>query len=81
MLTHVLRKLPFSYTVNHLIFTVSKFGNFKKLAYWRSLILAVSQFKIFQSYILFLTGATIKGKNMLPLGSIFFPFIVAPVKK
>ena len=27
-----------------------------------------------------LIGATFKGKNMLPMGSIFFPLIVAPVK-
>ena len=27
-----------------------------------------------------LKGATIKGKNMLPLGSIFFPLRVAPIK-
>ena len=25
-------------------------------------------------------GATLKGKNMLPMGSIFFPLIVAPFK-
>ena len=24
--------------------------------------------------------ATIKGKNMLPIGSIFFPFKVAPIR-
>ena len=31
-------------TVNHFIFTASKFGVFKRLTYWRSLILAVFQF-------------------------------------
>ena len=28
-----------------------------------------------------LIGATFKGKNILPMGSIFFPLIVAPFKK
>ena len=28
----------------------------------------------------FLKGATIKGKNMLPIRSIFFPFKVAPMR-
>ena len=28
--------------VNHLIFVASKFGRFKRLTYWRILILAVS---------------------------------------
>ena len=27
-----------------------------------------------------LKGASIKGKNMLPMGSIFFPLIVAPMR-
>ena len=36
--------LIFHCTVNCLIFTASKFGDFKRLAYWCSLILAVSQF-------------------------------------
>ena len=27
-----------------------------------------------------LKGATIKGKNMLPIGSIFFPFKVVPMR-
>ena len=27
-----------------------------------------------------LLGATLTGKNMLPIGSIFFPLIVAPFK-
>ena len=31
-------------TVKHLIFAASKFGDFKRLKDWRSLILAVSQF-------------------------------------
>ena len=31
--------------VNHLIFAASTFGDFKRLPYWRNLILAVSQFR------------------------------------
>ena len=31
-------------TVNHIIFASSKFGDFKRMTYWSSLILAVSQF-------------------------------------
>ena len=27
-----------------------------------------------------LKGATIKGKNMLPIGSIFFPLKIAPMR-
>ena len=41
------------------IFAASKFVTFKRLTYWRSLILAVSQ------VIIFLIGASIKGKNIL----------------
>ena len=33
-------------TVNHLILAASKFVGFKRLAYWCSLILAVSQFNV-----------------------------------
>ena len=33
-------------TVNHLIFEASNFGDFNTLTYWRSLILAVSQFNV-----------------------------------
>ena len=33
-------------------------------------------FKLFSIII----GATLKGKNMLPMGSIFFPLIVVPFK-
>ena len=38
---HVIGSFIYHY---HFIFMASKFGNFKRLAYWRSLILAVSQF-------------------------------------
>ena len=43
-------------TLKHLIFTASKFCDFKRLIYWRSLI----------------WRTTLKGKNKLPLGSISF---------
>ena len=37
---------PILYTVNHIVFTVSKFGDFKRLTYWRSLILVASLFNV-----------------------------------
>ena len=39
-------------TIKHLIFGASKFCDFKRLIYWYSLILAVSQFHAFYSYFL-----------------------------
>ena len=38
--------LNWLYTVNNLMFVVSKFGNFKGLIYWLSLILVVSQLNV-----------------------------------
>ena len=58
-----------------------RIGDFKRLAYRRSLILAVSQFNALWKLVSILIGATIKWKNMLPIGSIFFPLIVARSKK
>ena len=58
-------------TVNHLIFMASKFGEFKRLTFRRSLILAVSQFNALYSYFI-LIGLTLKGKNMLPMGAYSF---------
>ena len=55
------------HSVNILIFVASKFGDFKRLTYWRSLILAVSQ-----TLLAFFICATFKGKNMLGLGAYSF---------
>ena len=41
------------YTVNHLIIMASKLGYFKRLTYWRTLILGVSQINIPKRYHLF----------------------------
>ena len=68
-----------SCTVNHQIFANSKFGNFKRLTYWCSLILAVSQYNVIKVIFCSHSGY-FKGKNMLPKGSIFYPLIVAPFK-
>ena len=48
-----------SWTVKHLIFVASKFGDFKRLIYWRSLILAVSEFNAIYSLFSYIqmTGA------------------------
>ena len=48
----------------------SKFGDFKRLTYWRSFVLAVSQTKLL--YTCTLIEATFKGKNMLRMGSYYF---------
>ena len=37
------------------------------------------QKKKFSHWLILLKGATIKEKNMLPIGSIFFSLIVAPM--
>ena len=67
-----------SATVKQLICAASRFGDFKRLTYWCSLILTVSQFYAPQKSLLI--GTTLKGKNMLPMGSIFLPLKVAPFK-
>ena len=60
-------------TVNSLIFTAPKFGDFKILTYWCSLILVFSQSTVLLRYVLFsksiLKGATFKGKNILSFNS------------
>ena len=60
-----------------LIFAASKFGDFKRLINWHSLILAVSQFNALLKSFSILIWATVTGKNMLPMGSIFFPLMLA----
>ena len=64
-------------TVNHIIFVSSKFVDFKRMTYWSSLILAVSQFNALLNVFSIFKGTTFKGKN---IGSIFFPLIVALFK-
>ena len=56
----------------------SKVGDFKMLTYWCSLILAVFSFYCPSKLFSILIGATLKGKIMLPMGTIFFPLTVAP---
>ena len=60
----------------NLILAASNFDDFKGQAYWRSLILAASQFNVLLRLLSSPIGATFKGKNMLPMGSIFFPLTV-----
>ena len=45
-LCYLASRLDF-HTVDHLIFVASKFGDFKRLTYWHSLILALSQLNAF----------------------------------
>ena len=55
-------------TVNRLIFAASSFGDFKKLAYLRLLILTFSQYNaLYLKSFSILIGATIKGNNMGPM--------------
>ena len=58
----------------------SQFGNQKRLTYWCSFNFGGFSIKCPLKLFSILVGATIKGKNMLPLGSIFFPLLVAPFK-
>ena len=60
----------------NLILVASNFDDFEGQAYWRSLILAVSQFGVLLKLLSSPIGATFKEKNMLPMGSIFFPLTV-----
>ena len=49
-------------TANHIILSISKFGNFKRLAYWHSLIL---QFLNSMSFKAIFKGDSFKGDNVL----------------
>ena len=42
-----------SYTVYHLIFVASKFGDFKRLTYWSNLVLVFCQLDDLYNYFLF----------------------------
>ena len=69
-----------AHTVNHVIFTASKFGDFKN-RHWRSLFLEVFQFNAFNVIFYSHRGATLEGKRMLPMCSIFFHLMVAPLRR
>ena len=61
-----------SITVNRLIFAASSFGDFKRLAYLRLLILAFSQYNaLYLKSFSILIGATIKGNNMVHVSILF----------
>ena len=64
------------FTVNHFIFTASKFGDFKRLSYWHSLILTVYHLMPFKVITVSHRGY-FKGKNMLYMEHILF-FISSP---
>ena len=71
-----LKVLPYQLSLKHFILVASNSEDFEGQAYWRSLILAISQFSVLLRLLSSPIGATFKGKNMLPMGSIFFPIKV-----
>ena len=55
----------------YLIFVASKFGNFRRLTYFDGFSIECPLKLSFSE------GATLKGKNMPPVGNIFFPLTEA----
>ena len=64
-------------TVKHLIFAASKFGNFKRLMYWCSLILPISQFNDLLSFYLFSRGYWLR-EEYVPYGEHIQSFNSSP---